>query len=259
MADHRSGALPDPFVGAAAAPSSLGFGVRAPALLGDYYAENRRQSRAMMTPPARRSRPQAPLRVFVGGALDNVQGRNAEDEYERYLASDAGPAEYFTHLSVPSIVGAIRRGSQDGAPVDVIGHSYGAMAAFNAVNQAAQQGYAVRNLVTADPVGRLSTGKGPLPPGRVGRWTNIEATPPGLNVSDVVALIGGKPSAVPTSYADQGFVVQRHHQDLAGMIGDAGGEGLFSAPGASLDDDLGPEEWNRRRTVQVVAGRKGRR
>lgn len=204
-------------------------------------------SPASPTPP----RNSETLKVFVGGGLDNVVGRNTQGLYKQYLDSCAGPAEYYTHLSVPSIVGAIRRANEDGIPVDLIGHSYGAMAAFNAANLAGQRGYHVRNLVTADPVGRLSTSEGPLPPGRVGRWVNISADPPDetlgerLNLSDVVALIGGKPSGIPTAYADADFSVRRHHQDLAGMVADAGIDAL-------LRDDLDASEWNRQRTLQVT-------
>lgn len=256
--------LATPFKPTAKVPD-FGHAEQLPQILGPLQAKQQAVSRAFETGGGKPRRSDA-LRIFVGGALDNRIGQNTKGYYEQYVDSGAGSAEYCTHVSVPSIMGAIRRASEDGIPVDILGHSYGAMAAFNAANLAGQQDYRVRNLVTADPVGRLSTSRGPLPAGSVTRWINIDADPPSdalkdkLNLSDLVGRVGGKPSTVPTAYADQDFIVRRHHEDLAGMVRDAGVDVIFRAPAdaGELSDDLDGLEWNRRREVQTQRRSAGR-
>lgn len=255
MADprqHVTDQFANPFASKTNAPSMPTFGMRQPELLGDFYAGNRKQLEKLRSPAAAVPRRGRPLRVFVGGALDNLYGQNMKSYYDRYLDAADGPAEYYTHLSVPSIVGAIKRANDQGIPVDVIGHSYGGTAAFNAVVQAGQRGYRVRRLITVDPVGRLSMSDGPPVSGSVSTWTNISANPLSANLSDIVAAIGGKPSSVPTAYADEDFTVRRHHQDLAGMMRDADID-IASSAGAdfALSDDLDGREWSRRRNAQL--------
>jgi len=154
--------------------------------------------------------------IFVGGGADRLIGRNTLDYQRNYARSSGRQTRYVSHLDTGGLEQAIREGGKSGGPVNVVGHSYGGTAAYNTIKS--RPDLRVDNLVTIDPVGRLSRGRSGFTPTQVGNWTNVTAQPGKLNLSDVVALVGGKAPAIPTDYADSNFYVKTNHANFEDMM-----------------------------------------
>lgn len=166
--------------------------------------------------------PRGGVDIFVGGALDPIVGRNTLDYRDAYAASTGRPSKYFTHLNVPGVRQAIRDGNASGGPVNVIGHSYGGTAAYNAAVLAAGDGARIDNLVTIDPVGRLANRDHGFSDPEVRNWTNVTAAPARRDVSDWIAELGGKKPAIPVDYADRNVTSAANHADFARMMNESG-------------------------------------
>jgi pimeloyl-ACP methyl ester carboxylesterase len=92
-----------------------------------------------------------------------------------------------------------------GAPVVLVGHSYGGDAAHR-LAEALADSADVRLLVTLDPVGPRYQGReAPRPPG-VARWINVRVgSAPGLSSCGLAGAIGGAWGAQPAADADLRF------------------------------------------------------
>lgn len=253
---------------------------RDPLLKRFHDAEDRMIAEAGKTKPARRS---PGLDIFIGGAGDRTYSHNTLDYSTQHQKRSGRPTEYYDHGQIDQIVDAIERATADGGTVNVIGHSWGGTAAYDAARKAGERGYRIDNLVTIDPVGRFADGADGFSPAAVGRWTNVTADPARRDLSDWVAIGGGKPlrlaanqqtanfaermlahiwpdlpRRVPTNYADQNLVVDKHHADFAGMMKAGGGEDLLTRPrepygeaAPPIRDDMETEAWMRSRNRQV--------
>lgn len=242
---------------------------RLPQILGPLHAEQERVRTIFEKGSGKPPRTSTALRIFIGGGLDEQSGRNMVSQYERYRSEVDGPASYYSHAQVPEIAEAIRQATAKGVPVDIIGHSYGGVAGFDAIVQAGDRGR-VRNFITADPVGRYADSS--ERPRTVENWVNITADPSEPNRSDWIARAGGKapldtpniqqrawwevlplthePRRVPTNYADENFIVDRNHEDLAAMMRAADVPRLLMR-GDSLSDSLDTPDWMKGRNAQV--------
>lgn len=146
-----------------------------------------------------------PLVVFIGGLADGLN-RNVvrifcayDERWEHtrklYLSHDDG-VETMRRLILE------RAG---GAPVVLVGHSYGGDAAHRLAEALAQDA-GVPLLVTLDPVSSRYQGRdAPRPPG-VGRWINVRVgSAPGLSSCGLAGAIGGAWGAQPAADADLRF------------------------------------------------------
>lgn len=140
-----------------------------------------------------------PLVLVVGGFLDQVLGNSytVASQFPPDLKSccDIWFREYY---ETEAMRGLVRCYTKKNLPIALIGHSWGADAAVNAV--AAKVTDPIRLLISLDPVSR----KGP-PRSRllnVGHWLNIHvdyAQAPWLDISNIVARIGGPWEDAPTA------------------------------------------------------------
>lgn len=132
-----------------------------------------------------------PVVVFIGGALDDWN-RNLHRVFCAYDAEwERTRKLYFLHSDG---IDAVRRQVMEraeGAPVVLIGHSYGANVAYEVANALAADG-GVRLLVTLDPVSGPAGPRVPLESDAAARWINIWAgSGVGLSSCGLAGVIGG--------------------------------------------------------------------
>lgn len=155
--------------------------------------------------PCAREQEPRPVVVFVGGALD-TWNRNLLRVFCAYDAAwERTHKLYFVHTED---AGEVRRRILEraaGAPVVLIGHSYGANFAYELATTMADDG-GVQLLLTLDPVSGPAAPRVPLPPGGVRRWINVWAgSGVGLSSCGLVGAIGGAWGARPEADADIRF------------------------------------------------------
>jgi pimeloyl-ACP methyl ester carboxylesterase len=146
-----------------------------------------------------------PVVVFIGGALDDWN-RNLQKVFCAYDARwERTRKLYFTHTDA---VADVRRRvvlEAAGAPVAIIGHSYGGSAAYELANAMEEDG-GVALLLTLDPVSRAGGPREPLRPGAVDRWINVWAgSGIGLSSCGLAGAIGGAWGPQPSANADIRF------------------------------------------------------
>lgn len=141
-------------------------------------------------PCARTDAPQ-PVVDFIGGALDDWN-RNLQRVYCAYDARWEGTHKlYFLHTDDPADVRRRIAERAAGAPVALIGHSYGANFAYELAN-AMTDGGGVALLLTLDPVSGPAAPRVPLMPGAARRWINVWAgSGVGLSSCGLAGAIGG--------------------------------------------------------------------
>jgi pimeloyl-ACP methyl ester carboxylesterase len=174
------------------------------------------------------------IEIFIGGGGDDLPGFGVMRAYAAAYARETGrPTLYFPNGRKRRVLRAIAR-HQDGGPVNLIGHSWGAIDAYNVAILARRRGLRVDNLLTVDPVGGRFLLARPRRGERPGLWTSIVAHPPVRHQSDAMAELGGKPSRLPTAEADRQYRVDAHHFDVEAMMA-AGGRAILDES-RRLDD-----------------------
>lgn len=145
-----------------------------------------------------------PLVVFVGGFADELN-RNVvrifcayDERWERTRKM------YFSHGDAVEQMARTIRERAAGAPIALVGHSYGGNAAY-LLAQALADDADVRLLVTLDPVsGERERSEAPRPPVR--RWINVRVgSTPGLTSCGLAGAIGGAWGPQPAADADLRF------------------------------------------------------
>lgn len=164
--------------------------------------------------------------IYVGGGGDGFSGivRSFADQKRREHPERV--VLYFGHGDDEQIAKAIDQYGQAGVPVNIVGHSWGATTAGDiAADRAAEVEY----LATIDPVG-VRRDMGGHRPEDLQRWDNVTAHEPKLSWNDFVALLGGKPSKLPTGEADSNSILTADHGDFAGMMRQSGIEARLYPP-----------------------------
>lgn len=84
--------------------------------------------------------------IFVGGLWDDlpIPRMGVTRDYAKTFQAETGRrTRYFPNARVKDVVAAIRDGNATGGPVNVVGHSYGGLDAYNASMLARRQGMRV--------------------------------------------------------------------------------------------------------------------
>jgi hypothetical protein len=166
----------------------------------------------------------SPVNIFLGGALDRDSSHIVRDYADRFQqAHPETNVHYFPNDDCEGPLNTIRN-APAGAPVNLVGHSWGAQSAALCIAGMARTGIHVNNLITVDPVGRL-----PIPDGfrdAAGNWINITATPSAPDRSDTVAKVGGKGSNLPVDQADTHYSIDANHREFGRMMTSPGPSGL---------------------------------
>jgi pimeloyl-ACP methyl ester carboxylesterase len=162
------------------------------------------------------------LDIFIGGGGDDLawMGFGVIRQYAARYAVETGRAvAYLPNARIGRARRLIMSAARAGEPVNVVGHSWGAIDAYVAVVQAARAGAQVASLVTLDPV------SGPLrrPPGRPSglHWLNVTLEPTRPDESDRLTdrrPWAAKPPRLPLAAADQQVILDLNHWDVAGMM-----------------------------------------
>lgn len=146
-----------------------------------------------------------PLVVFIGGALDDWN-RNLHRVFCAYDAQwERTRKAYFLHTEQLEDVRRQVTDAADGAPVVLVGHSYGASFAHELANRM-RDGGGVHLLLTLDPVSGPGGPRAPLAPGAARRWINVYAgSGPGLSSCGLAGAIGGAWGSRPEADLDLRF------------------------------------------------------
>lgn len=146
-----------------------------------------------------------PVVVFVGGALDDWN-RNLLRVYCAYDAEwERTRKLYFLHTEDMAEVRRRIEERAGGAPVVLVGHSYGANFAYELANLMAEDG-GVRLLLTLDPVSGPGGPRTPLAEGAARRWINVYAgSGVGLSSCGLAGAIGGAWGSEPAADLDLRF------------------------------------------------------
>jgi pimeloyl-ACP methyl ester carboxylesterase len=146
-----------------------------------------------------------PLVVFIGGALDDWN-RNLLNVFCAYDAQwERTRKLYFLHTDDAAEVRRQVVARAAGAPVVLIGHSYGANFAYELANTMRTDG-GVHLLLTLDPVSGPAAPRIPLEPGVAQRWINVWAgSGVGLSSCGLVGAIGGAWGSRPEADVDIRF------------------------------------------------------
>lgn len=146
-----------------------------------------------------------PLVVFIGGFADALN-RNVVRIFCAYDERWEHTRKlYFSHGDEIGQMARTIRERAAGAPVALIGHSYGGNAAY-LLAEALADSADIRLLVTLDPVsGEREGSQVPRPPG-VRRWINVRVgSAPGLSSCGLAGAIGGAWGPQPAADADLRF------------------------------------------------------
>jgi len=185
------------------------------------FPESRRPSGPPEQPPAERG---DGVDIFIGGGGDDLPGFGTMRSYADAYAKTGRPTRYYPNARKAEVLRAIAAASQADGPVNLVGHSWGAIDAYNVAIEARRRGLRVDNVVTLDPVGgRLLARAEPGDP--PANWTNVQAHASCPDQSDWVAALGGKPSDLPIERASQRRVVA-NHVDVDAMMA-AGGRAVL--------------------------------
>jgi pimeloyl-ACP methyl ester carboxylesterase len=146
-----------------------------------------------------------PVVVFIGGALDDWN-RNLLNVFCAYDAQwERTRKLYFLHTDDAAEVRRQVLARAAGAPVVLIGHSYGANFAYELATTMQADG-GVHLLLTLDPVSGPAAPRVPLEPGTVQRWINVWAgSGVGLSSCGLVGAFGGAWGSRPEADLDIRF------------------------------------------------------
>jgi pimeloyl-ACP methyl ester carboxylesterase len=144
--------------------------------------------------------------VFIGGALDDWN-RNLQRVFCAYDAQGERTRKlYYLHSDARERMLREVLQAAGGAPIVLVGHSYGADAAYHLAGEINAAGDSVDLLVTLDPVSSFGQDREvPRPPG-VRRWVNVRVgSGVGLSSCGLVGRLGGQWAAQPAADADLRF------------------------------------------------------
>jgi RHS repeat-associated protein len=183
--------------------------------------------------PLNRIDPDGKRDIFVGGGGDRMTG--IVREYARAFEQQhpGRDVHYQGYVNKAGLLDLINS-TPANQPVNVIGHSWGAHTAADAVARASRP---VNLLITIDPVGRTSVRN---PANNTGTWINVDAAPSSRNRSDTIASIGGKPSPVPTSSSIEQYIMNTNHGDFWQMM-DLQETATGDTVGERLEQSTSPE------------------
>lgn len=155
--------------------------------------------------PCARSEAPRPVVAFIGGALDDWN-HNLQRVYCAYDAQwERTTRLYFLHTDDPAQVRRRILERAAGAPVALIGHSYGANFAYELANTMRDYG-GVALLLTLDPVSGPAAPRVPLGPGAARRWINVWAgSGVGFSSCGLAGAIGGAWGSRPEADLDLRF------------------------------------------------------
>ncbi len=146
-----------------------------------------------------------PLVVFIGGLADELN-RNVVRIFCAY--DERWEQTRKLYLTYDQGVERMRRlvdERADGAPIALVGHSYGGDAAYR-LAQALGDSADVRLLVTLDPVSSQGRDREAPRPSGVRRWINVRVgSQPGLSSCGLAGTIGGAWGPQPAADADLRF------------------------------------------------------
>lgn len=160
--------------------------------------------------------------IFVGGGGDDLSwlGLGVVRQYAVAFAARTGrPVLYLPNARPERLRRALRIGAGRDTVINLVGHSWGAIDAYEAAAWAARRGIAVANLVTLDPVSGPLRRPSAWPGGAA--WLNVALEPSSLDPSDRLTLrrpLANKPSRLPLSDAAPSLVLDLHHWDVGGMM-----------------------------------------
>lgn len=166
--------------------------------------------------------------IFVGGGGDDLSwlGLGVVRQYAAAFAARTGRSVIYLPNARPwALRRALRAGAEHGAVINLIGHSWGAVDAYEAAVWAAKRAVAVANLVTLDPVSGPLRRPSPWP--GAAAWLNVALDPSEPDESDRIALrwpLAHKPSRLPLRDAAADLVLDLHHWDVGGMMRLSGAE-----------------------------------
>lgn len=161
------------------------------------------------------------LDIFIGGGGDDLAwlGLGVMRAYAQRYEGEAGrPVLYSANARVRRLFWRIRR-ERPGEPLNIVGHSWGALDAFRLAVLVERSGVPVANLITLDPVGwpfgRAPHGTPNAP------WQNVEGSPSAPDSSDRLTNRwpwSRKPSGLPIARADAHVVLDVNHWNVEGMM-----------------------------------------
>ena len=160
--------------------------------------------------------------LFIGGGGDDLArlGFGVVRHYAaRYAAETGRPVAYLPNARIGRARRLIEAAFAAGEPVNVVGHSWGAIDAYVAVARALRRGARVTNLITLDPVSGPLRRPPPWPGGAY--WLNVALEPRTPDHSDRLTdrrPWARKPSRLPLAAADEQLVLDLNHWDVAGML-----------------------------------------
>jgi len=169
--------------------------------------------------------------IFVGGGGDDLAwlGLGVVRGYAANLAASTGrPVLYVPNARPARLRHAIEAAARRGDVVNLIGHSWGAIDAFQAAASALRRGVAVANLVTLDPVS--GPWRRPLAWPGGAFWLNVRASPSRPDRSDRLTQrrpLAHKPSRLPLTAADRNVILDLHHWDVESMMRLSGARALL--------------------------------
>jgi pimeloyl-ACP methyl ester carboxylesterase len=171
--------------------------------------------------------------IFIGGGGDDLSwfGLGVVRQYAaRYAAETGRSVVYLPNARVARARRLIEAAVRAGEPVNVMGHSWGAVDAYAAVAEAARRGASAANLITLDPVSGPLRGPADWRPGPY--WLDVTLAPSSPDRSDRLTNRrpwARKPSRLPLEAADERVVLDLNHWDVARMMRRSGAR-------ARLDD-----------------------
>jgi hypothetical protein len=182
-------------------------------------------------------RPASRAEIYFAGAGEGYTANHPVFDYakqraEKYPDREIYVLRHYEGFRAPRLMQDLNRRN---VPIDVVTYSWGTPTGMSAIQDSgAEVGY----LASIDPVGRFES-VGGVRPGSIGRWDNVTASLPETgprstqNRSDVIASVGGKPSALPVEQADRSIDVTTNHSEFPFMMRRSGVE-------ARLDDHRSP-------------------
>lgn len=144
--------------------------------------------------------------LFIGGFMDKRTGIVKAYQQQFQQNFPTLHSEYYQWHEKRKVRERIRHLE---GKVIVIGHSYGAATAANILHQ-----HKVDLLITIDPVSRIWSRKKP----QTKHWININARPSQYDLSDFIALIGGKWGKSIRHTVHEYHEVETNHAKFAAMV-----------------------------------------
>ena len=160
--------------------------------------------------------------IFIGGGGDDLDwlGLGVVRRYAADFAAETGrPVLYIPNARSGPLRHAIQTSARRGEGVNLIGHSWGAIDAYQGAIWATDRGLAVANLFTLDPVSGPWRRPAPWPGG--GFWLNVQAEPLRPDRSDRLTRtrpFARKPPRLPLTVAQESVTLDLNHWDVEGMM-----------------------------------------